>query len=344
MPSKSKAQRAFLIKVVADSDFAKSRKMSQDVARDILDQDEEHIAKDKHWADKLPDRASGHSMESRDVWYNPEFIELIVDQQVHPSFESLSDKFKGMLNSALGRKPTPEKPVVEKVNYDMLFSHAPESNRKPKEGTADFSAFASQLRMKQVQGPFWNGLIKALDDYIKLTQKIEKDVFEYCKKCEKIYKKCETLQPQEARAYAEAEMRNIGLDCPTKPNLPMADFEVTVGGYGATHSTHLAGAPQKVVCEYPTQAQLNKMLDLTKKLFNGVDDGDGYWTLDDTDEIKWWDHHFPGQSSAWGPMINLFPFAGDVRGYDSTAMNKSTHTVTTGMIRLLEAISVPKAE
>jgi hypothetical protein len=347
MASKSKAQRAFLIKVVADSEFAKSRKMSQDVARDILEQDEEHIAKDKHWADKLPDRAGGHSMESRDVWYNPEFIELIVDQQVHPSFESLSDKFRAMLDSALNRKGAsqPAKPAEESVNYKVVSSSAPESSRKPKEGTADFSAYAARLRLtKPIQGPFWNGLIRNLEEYIQKTFKIENDVFAYCKKCEKVYKKCETLKPQEARAYAEAEMRHIGFKGPEKPELPMANFEVTVGSHGANHTTHQMGQPQKVLCEYPTQAQLDKLISLSNKLFNGSDAADGYWTLDDTDEIKWWDHHFPGQSSAWGPMIDLFPFAGEVRGYDSEAMQKSSHTVLVGMIHLIEAISVPKSQ
>lgn len=350
MASKSKAQRAFLIKVVADSEFAKSRKMSQDVARDILEQDEEHIAKDKHWADKLPDRAGGHSMESRDVWYNPEFIELIVDQQVHPSFESLSDKFRAMLDTALGRKgkspaSSDNKPAYDKVNYDVIMSNAPESSRKPKEGTADFSAFTAKLRIaKPIQGPFWNGLIRNLEDYIQKTFKIEKDVIAYCKKCEKIYKKCETLKPQEARAYAEAEMRNIGFHGPEKPELPLANFEVSVGTHGANNTTHLMGQPQKVVCEYPTQAQLDKLISLTNKLFMGVDMGDGYWTLDDTDEIKWWDHHFPGQSSAWGPMIDLFPFAGEVRGYDSDAMSRSQHMVTSAMIHLITEVSVPKSQ
>jgi hypothetical protein len=347
MASKSKAQRAFLIKVVADSEFAKSRKMSQDVARDILDQDEEHIAKDKHWADKLPDRAGGHSMESLDVWYNPEYIELIVDQQVHPSFESLSDKFRSMLDTALGRSSAQKAardPATESPNWKLL-SDSPESGRKPKEGTADFSAYAAKLKIsKPIQGPFWNGLIKALDEYIQKSFKIEKDVVDYCNKCKKIYLKCETLKPQEARAYAEAQMRNIGLNAPTHPGLPLADYEVSVGVRGATTSVHLQGAPQKVVCEYPTQAQLDKLMALSKKLFMGINSGDGYWTLDDTDEIKWWDHHFPGQSSAWGPMIDLFPFAGEVRGYDSTAAQRSEHTVTTGMITLLEAISVPKAQ
>jgi hypothetical protein len=349
MASKSKAQRAFLIKVVADSEFAKSRKMSQDVARDILEQDEEHIAKDKHWADKLPDRAGGHSMESRDVWYNPEFIELIVDQQVHPSFESLTDKFKSMFNAALGRKPTGpsgSSKTEDKPNYDMLFSHSPESSRKPKEGTADFSALATKLRMKPVSGPFWNGLIKNLDDYIRTTFKMQKDVVEYCKKCEKVYKKCETLQPMEARAYAEAQMRNINNSSPKKPELPLADFELTTGPHGGMSHVMQMGSPQHVVCEYPTQAQLDKLISLTGKLFMGVDEGmdDGYWTLDDTDEIKWWDHHFPGQSSAWGPMLNLFPFAGEVRGYDSTAMERSAHAVTVAMIHLIEATSVLKSE
>ena len=353
MPSKSKAQRAFLIKVVADADFAKSRKMSQDVARGILDEDEEHIAKDKHWADHLPDRAGGHSMESRvgDVWYNPEYIDLLVEQQVHPSFESMSDKFKSLGAFLLGKKHYPTqsgaaKPaeVTHSNPHYKTLSVSPEDARVVKTGTGDFSSYASALRMKTTPTPFWNGLLKMLDQYVDDSIKIEKSVVEYCNKCKAIYKKCETMQPKEARAYAETEMRKIGLKVPAKPNLPFADFEVEVGPHGATRSTQIPGKPQRIICEMPTQTQLDKLKELTRKLFLGYNMGDGYWTLDDTDEIKWWDHHFPGQSEDWGPMIDLFPFAGEVKGYDDEALSKSNSDVSRALMSLIVATSDLKSD
>ena len=342
MASKSKAQRAFLIKVVADSDFAKSRKMSQDVARGILDEDEEHIAKDKHWADKLPDRAGGHSMESRDVWYNPEYIPLLVEQQVHPSFESISDKFKAMLNAALGRKqPTPTTPAVKKIDYDLLYPG--KEPRTVKTGTSDFTALAASLRMKQTPTPFWPALIRQLDEYVKSSAKYIAAVNKYTKDCERIYKRCESLKPAEAKAYADAEMRKIGARAPEKPVFPLADFTYNDGKYGETHGhpvmIQLRG---HVMGEYPTQQQLTQLMTLARELFERDDPYENYWTLDDTDEVKWWDHHFPGESEQWGPMLNHFPFAGSVKGFDASALSRSYDVVIGGVISIVEAVSDPK--
>lgn len=344
MASKSKAQRAFLIKVVADSDFAKSRKMSQDVARDILNDDEEHIAKDKHWADKLPDRAGGHSMESRDRWWDPETIELITDQTVHPSFESLSDKFRAMLDTALGKKPKPGVAPTQpsQIDYDLLYPG--KEPRVVKTGTSDFTALAANLRMKQTPTPFWPSLIRQLDEYCKMYDKYLTAVVKYTKDCERIYKRCETMKPEDAAGYAWAEMKKIGPRAPEKPNFPMADFSYNDDRYGSTHGhpmmIQLRG---RVMGEYPTQAQLAQLIQIGAKLFAGLDPYEDYWTLDDTDEIKWWDHHFPGQGNYWGPMLNHFPIAGAVPGYDASALAKSQTTVVEGIIAIITSVSEPKA-
>jgi len=343
MASKSKAQRAFLIKVVADSDFAKSRKMSQDVARDILNDDEEHIAKDKHWADKLPDRA-GHSMESRDHWHNPEFIDLIVDQQVHPSFESLTDKFKAFYSSVVGVKatqPKPTAPVVKKIDYDLLYPG--KEPRTTKTGSSDFSSLAAALRMKQTPTPFWPNVIKQVDEYVKSSAKYIAAVNKYTTDCERIYKRCESMKPAEAKAYADTEMRKVGARAPDKPMFPLADFTYNDGKYGETHGhpvmVQLRGP---VVGDYPTQQQLMQLMTLGRELFERDDPYEHYWTLDDTDEIKWWDHHFPGESEQWGPMLNHFPFAGSVKGFDASALSRSYDLVISGIISIVEVVSVPK--
>lgn len=349
MPSKSKAQRAFLIKVVADAEFAKSRKMNQDVARGILDEDEEHIAKDKHWADHLPDRAGGHSMESRvgDVWYNPEYIPLLVDQQVHPSFESFSQTLKDSIKFLFSTRqkkaaPSPSSKWEPPAYWDAVSSK-PEHLRTVKTGTGDFSVFVNALLLKgNDRERFWPQLIRKVEDYTKTLRKVQTDVVSYTNKCKAIYKKCETMQPKEARAYAEAEMRKIGLKAPTKPDLPMADFEVFTGPRGGTDWHRISVPPQQVVANYPTQEQFDKLKDLTSKLWMDGGEGD-YWTLDDTDELKWWDHHFPGQSEDWGPMLNLFPYAGEIHGYDWAAVDWSHTTVTETLMRLLMAVSEPKA-
>jgi len=352
MPSKSKAQRAFLIKVVADEDFAKSRKMSQDVARGILDEDDEHIAKDKHWADKLPDRA-GESHESRtlgDVWYNPEFVPLLVEQQVHPSFESFSETLKNSFRFLLGSarkeaqaKANPQAKWVAPAHWDAV-SGMPEHQRVVKTGTGDISSYISALYLKgNDRQRFWAQLIRKVEEYTRDIRKIEKDVEGYCKKCKAIYKKCETMKPAEARAYAEAEMRKIGLTAPTKPGLPMADFEIIVGPREGTEWRRIITPPQQVVVPYPTQEEFNKLKVLTATLWTDVGEAE-YWTLDDTDEIKWWDHHFPNDSHDWGPMINLFPFAGEIKGYDTEAVSWSLNQVTDNLMRLLMAVSDLKTQ
>lgn len=344
MPSKSKAQRAFLIKVVADEEFAKSRKMSQDVARGILDEDEEHIAKDKHWADKLPDRASGASMESRgENWWDREYIDLIVEQQVHPSFESLSDKFKAMFDKMRGKKTAPagSSPVQETVNYDIF--DASKHKLVAKTGTADFTAVVSLLRMKSAPQPFWNSVIKQVDDYTRQFTKYIKDVFDYCAKCEKIYKKCETMQPAAALAYATAEMKKLGLSAPAKPQFTLADFEYTVGQYGDTHGVLSPITPVRIMVEYPTDAQVRKLQELGSKLLE-FDLFDFYgWCLDDTDEAKWWNHHFPMDDNDWGPMLNLFPCAGNINGYDSQIADVSQETVLKGLVKTIGMVAAPQS-
>lgn len=344
MASKSKAQRAFLIKVVADSDFAKSRKMSQDVARDILNEDEEHIAKDKHWADKLPDRAGSHSMECRNTWWDPEMIPLLVEQQVHPSFESLSDKFRAMLDTALGKKrPNTTVASVQppRIDYDLLYA---KSDRVVKTGTDNFSALAAQLRMKQTPTPFWPNLIRQLDEYAKMYEKYLTAVVKYTKDCERIYKRCESMKPEQAAGYAWSEMKKLGPRAPAKPNFPLGDFEYTDNKYGETHGHAVAIQLRgMVVCEYPTQAQLNQLQAIGARLLEADDPYDDYWTLDDTDELKWWDHHFPGQENYWGPMLNHFPIAGSVPGFDAGALEKSGRTVTDGIVAIVERVTTPKA-
>lgn len=353
MPSKSKSQRAFLIKVVADEDFAKSRKMSQDVARGILDEDDEHIAKDKHWADKLPDRANSSSNESRfygDAWYNPEFVPMLVEQQVHPSFESFAETLKNSFRFLLGKSRTEAKAAAKPTTQWVAPAHWAAVSNKPdelrvvKSGTVDISGLVNALYLKgNDRQLFWPQLIRKAEEYFSSIRKIEKDVTGYCTKCKAIYKKCETMQPADARAYAEAEMRKIGIKAPTKPGLPMSDFEVVVGPRGGTEWRKVLGSPSQTIVPAPTQEQFDKLKAITTKIWTDLGEGE-YWTLDDTDEIKWWDHHFPNQSGDWGPMIDLFPYAGEIRGYDTEAISWSVDNVSSNLMRLLMAVSDPKVQ
>lgn len=358
MPSKSKSQRAFLIRVVADEDYAKSRKMSQEVARGILEEDEEHIKKDSHWADKLPDRANSSSNEARyfgDAWYNPEYIPLLVEQQVHPSFESFSQALKDTFRFMLGKQASgPTKTTQSAAEYNATkwvapahwdaVSTKPDQLRTVKSGTGDVSGFINSLHVKGSIGqPFWPSLIRKVDEYTTTLRKTQKSIVDYCNKCKAIYKKCESMQPQAALEYATAEMKKLGLNGPVKPAFPMADFNITVGPRGGTEWHRISGTPNTFVVPYPTQEQFDKIKAQATKLW--IDNGeDEWWTLDDADELKWWDHHFPDQSQYWGPLLDLFPYAGEIRGVDTEALSWSHDTVTQTLMRLLMAISDPKAQ
>jgi hypothetical protein len=284
-------------------------------------------------------------MESRDRWWDPEFIPMIVDQQVHPSFESLTDKFKEMLNAALGKKvlqnagsKVPGAPVI---NYDLLYNKSP---RVVKTGTGDFTALAAQLRMKQAPTPFWANLIRQTADYIKLYEKYLTSVVKYTKECERIYKRCELMKPEEAAGFAWKEMKRLGDRAPDKPNFPMADFEYHDNKHGETFGTaSMIQLRGHVVSEYPTQSQIEQLMALGAKLLEADDPYEDYWTLDDTDEVKWWDHHFPGQSNYWGPMLNHFPIAGAVPGFDAGVLERSARTVIHGIIAIVESVTVAKA-
>lgn len=349
MPSKSKSQRAFLIRVVADKDYAKERKMSQDVARGILDEDDEQIAKDKHWADKLPDRAHSSSNESLagDAWWNLEYRDLIVNQDIHRERLSLEgrvaeyvDAIKGKVygffraSSVLQGVPAKEEMSGTEI-IDIIYA----TDRKVGSGMVELTSIAARLRMKSAPAPYWNGFIRQLTDYKTSLEAYLIKVEKYCKAAKAIYDRCERMQPAAAMAYATAEMKRIGLDAPGKPPFPMADFTIAVGPRGGTTTTPVLTTSFPVVVEHPTQAQLNQIIKLSEAIYNLLDDHDDQWTLDDTDEVKWWDHHFPNDDAHWGPMLSLFPCAGDIRGYDQETVRRSSELVVRTVAKIITMIS-----
>lgn len=327
--------------------------MNQDVARDILKEDEEHIAKDKHWADHLPDRAHESSNESRigDVWYNPEYIELLVDQQVHPSFESAMSEFfkslgavgKEMVGAFIPRsasksvaKPEVKPPPPVEVK-----------GRVVKEGTGDFSAYATDLRMTTTQ-PFWTNLIKFTEEFLACANEHVKYADEWCSKCETAYKAAEKMQPPAALKHIQDTMKRIGTECANKPHsnkLGIMNYLFTVDGHSRETLCLYHNPPhQRVLCAYPTQAQYDKLVALIDKLNDFSCFDFRLWTLDDTDELKWWDHHFPGQSEHWGPMLSLLPYAGETPGFDSTDLNDMVYHCIKVLKRLLVAVSDVKSQ
>jgi len=305
MPSSSIKQYKLMMFAAMNADFAKKKGIDQKVAKEWHEADEKKKKEDPQWFYHLPDKFEKKKKEHTE------------------SMESLSSFFGKFFGSGASIKGTPQQ--VELNYVKKLFKDAHLLDEIVlKEGKIDTPNINHHLLLRHFNERTWlSDLENGVSQITNYAQQFFKARASYAGEMHTIYKKCETLEPKAALDYAVKATATAKrkLDAISPPKFILAidttklehGYRFVVGDLG--QSPHYMNAL--------TKGQVKKVLSLLPHLFRvdsdtftDDEDDDLLWTLDDTDETKWWSNKYPDDDHVWGEMLNLFPCAGDFYEYE----------------------------
>jgi hypothetical protein len=328
MPSKSKAQYKLMQIASYNKDFAENRGIDMDAAKEWHAEDKKKEKEDPAWFNKLPEKAESEtakkkkkkkrkkrtaalSTESRKIY------DLLGWGQATPSMEGgLISKLVGIFKSVEDQDKDPEE--LGKLSRDpKLFT-----GDDLKAGKINIGKAASHLCMPNFSGSWLNDLeagVKEVNDYF---QKFTKARGAYSVALERIYNKCKTMEPKAALEYAKGavEAEKTKLDKVAPPVFKHTNLTSNLAGeHGYKFEKKGEGVGPSEI-DALTEPELRKAIALLDQLFEidvwSFDADEDYWTLDDTDDYRWWDHNHPDDEAVWGKLLNLFPAAGEYFEYD----------------------------
>ena len=101
-------------------------------------------------------------------------------------------------------------------------------------------------------------------------------------------------------------------------------------------STHVAQVPSTASALEISGAKkvvelLNRLAKLRDDCFDADEDS---WTLDDTDEWKWWDHHSP-HNDDYHKFLNILPAAGEFPAMDLDGIDRALYQMELGLAGIL---------
>lgn len=322
MPSSSIKQYKLMMFAALNADFAKKKGIDQKVAKEWHEADEKKKKEDPKWFYNLPDKFEKKkeekeaSMEGFTSW-----IASLVGGG------SSKDNGKKYELSAIQKMVRDEK-ILDTVEL--------------REGKIDTKHINQELLLRNFNTTSWlSDLEKGVLQITNYANTFFAARMKYCDAMRKVYQKCEAMQPEAALNYALTTVPPIKrkLDAVAPPKFLLAiDSVKQEHGFKFVQSTP---GQSPFYMDALTKGQVKKLLTLMPHLFEMDGFGDYehdhlYWTLDDTDEVKWWSHHFPNQGHIWGKVLDLFPFAGDFYEYDyEEALNKMVSKVRRGCEELI---------
>ena len=308
MPSASVSQYKLMMFAAMNADFAKKKGISQETAKEWHESDEKKKKEDPEWFYNLPERTEKKNKAHE------------------ASMESISGFFSKLLGVGLPRvdsnKGTPQQ--VELNYVKKLFKDAHLLDEiKLREGKIDTKNINHHLLLRHFNERSW---LSELENGIAQVTNYASQFFtarvHYADEMHKIYKKCETFEPKEALAYAldATAKAKRKLDAIAPPKFILAIDSVKLE-HGYKFTTNNPGQSPHYM-DALTKGQVKKVLSFLPHLFRvdshtftDVEYDDMWWTLDDTDETKWWMHKYPNDDHIWGKMLDLFPCAGDFYEY-----------------------------
>lgn len=329
MPSSSKSQYKLMQFAAINKQFAEKKGIKQETAKEWHEADLAKKKEDPEWYDNLPEKFEKKKKEREE------------------SMEGFQSWLFHLVTGGTFKDSDPDHPEYNKKKelnaiQKMLKDEKILESIELREGKIDLKHINNQLLLRHFSDSNWLGeLEKGVLQITNYTDKFFAARLRYCDQMRKVYEKCETMKPQEALDYATKAVEPLKqkLDAIAPPS-----FILAIDAQKQTHGWKFKeGTPGQspFYMDALTKGQIKKVLSLMPHLLEM--DGFGnyelehlYWTLDDTDEVKWWSHHFPGQGDVWGKMLALFPFAGDFYEYEyDTALNGLVSKIRRGCEELI---------
>jgi len=329
MPSSSKSQYKLMQFAAINKEFAEKKGIKQETAKEWHAADQAKKKEDPTWYDNLPEKFEkkkkdrGESMEGFQSW----LFHLVTGGTFKDSDPDHPDYYKEKELSAIEKMIKDEK-ILDKIEM--------------REGKIDVKNINSHLLLRHFNESNWlSELEKGVLQIDNYANKFFDARLRYSDAMRKVYEKCETMKPQDALDYALKAVPplKMKLDAISPPTFLLAiNSEKKTHGYKFTEANP---GPSPFYMEALSKGQVKKLLTLMPHLFQM--DGFGnyelehlYWTLDDTDEHKWWAHHYPDDDHIWSKMLNLFPYAGEFDEYDyETPLNTIITKIRRGCEELI---------
>lgn len=329
MPSSSKSQYKLMQFAAINKEFAEKKGIKQETAKEWHAADVAKKKEDPEWYDNLPEK---FEKKKKDKEESMEGFQSWLFHLVTGGASKDSD------SGQPGYNQKKELNAIEKMLKDEKILDSIEM----REGKIDVKNINSHLLLRNFAEFNWlSELEKGVLQIDSYANKFFDARLRYADQMRKIYEKCETLKPQEALDYATKAVAPLKqkLDSIAPPHFILAiDAQKQTHGWKFKEATP---GQSPFYIDALTKGQVKKLLNLMPYLFQL--DGFGnyelehlYWTLDDTDEVKWWSHHYPDDDHIWSKMLDLFPFAGDFYEYEyETALNGIISKIRRGVEEMI---------
>lgn len=303
MPSASKAQYRLMSAAAKNKKFAEARGIDHKVAKEWHAEDKKKREEDPDWYKNLPD-TKGPKEEK---------------EASEPSMEGLFDSLKSMFSASM--KPQPGKNVTDTTQALLKELRKDASLLKPehlRDGTIQVASHAGQIGLINWSNNWLSDVERILKVFENWLPKYFMTRTDYSHKVRDIYKKAEAIgDATKAAGYAvpaigkeQAKLIDKISKFPTFPNFAYAPVDTPHGIQ--LSRVHVAMAPHYIPAL--SMGEAKKVLQLLQLCYEILDKSfdarDDEWCLDDTDEIKWWQHHSPDNED-YMKFINLLPYAGE---------------------------------
>lgn len=325
MPSSSKSQYKLMQFAAINKEFAEKKGIKQETAKEWHAADVAKKKEDPEWYENLPEKFEKKKKDKEE------------------SMESFSSWLGGLFGTPdkdSNKKYDAKKELsaIQKMLKDLSILDTVEL----REGKIDTKNINNHLLLRHFNPSNWlSELEKGILQIDAYANKFFAARLHYSDAMRKVYEKCETMKPQEALEYAKKAVPPIKqkLDAISPPSFILAIDSIKLE-HGYKFKEAMPGA-SPFYLDALTKGQIKKLLNLMPYLFHMDGFGDYelehlYWTLDDTDEVKWWSYHFPDDDHIWSQMLNFFPFAGDFYEYDyETPLNSLVTKIRLGCEELI---------
>ena len=351
MPSKSKAQYKLMQIAAYNADFAKKRGLDQAIAREFHAEDKKKEKEDPEWFKNLPEKAdTDKAPDKRDKTYRKKGKKGKGRKKakVESSTEAKGSEKAGFLYFLSTLFSNSEDQDANEGDFDAFdrLAKNPDmlGDSELRTGPVSVSGINNLLLLKSFGTNWLSGVENTVHEINAFAEKFIKARGAYDMALKKIYEQCEKLQPAEALKYAREKVKieKDKLDKITPPSFTASVLTaVKQSPHGYKFEAKNPGASPSTI-QALTVGEVKKCLSLISQAFEvdvwSYDEDQDYWTLDDTDEAKWWNHHFPDDDHIWGPMLGLFPVAGDHLEFEyEDDLNDALKKIREGLKRLITA-------
>ena len=332
MPSNSKSQYRFWRIAARDKEFAAKRGIYQAQAKEWHDADKKKREEDPEWWENLPDKVEKDGGKGNDA---------------EESFEGLFDSIKNLM----GMKPSAPKTDIHKLTAELLHDTSKITADTLNNKTIPIGNVGHLLQFKHWPNFRW---LSYVEDNLKQFDSWATKFLKLRSKVLREYKKSyEALQKYDDVAEAA---RLAGMAVTTiNAHFDEAFFHLTSDIRKNANFSHVLDSPfngYKAIRSVPASRgnfphfipaisvpEAHKIAELLAKIgemeekFDDITEND--WSLDDTDDYRWWIRKFPHDDAEISKLLGRFPVAGEYHGLDIN-QSEIINQMAKGLLEVLQ--------